>query len=144
MDSKKRRPWEQAFLSTLAQSANVHLSCHAAEISRAMAYKKREADPEFAAQWDEAIENACDLLEATALKRAREGSDTLLIFLLKAYRASKFRETVRQEHTGANGGPINFHVVWPAVRGTLLQALEPYPDARAAAATALLALEQAA
>lgn len=144
MTPKKKRPWEQAFIKTLAQTANVHLSCHAAEVSRQMAYKKREADPEFAALWDQAIEDACDLLEATALQRAKAGSDTLLIFLLKAYRASKFRETVRNEHTGAGGGPINFQVVWPAVRTTLMTALADFPDARAAAATALLALEQAA
>jgi len=142
LTQKRRKPWEGAFLKMMAQSANVALACHAANVSRQMAYKKREQDAEFAAAWDQAIEDACDLLEATALQRAKAGSDTLLMFLLKAYRAAKFRETVRNEHTGKDGGPINFQVVWPAVRGTLLTALEAFPDARAAAAAALLTLEQ--
>jgi hypothetical protein len=48
-------------------------------------------------QWDEALEDACDILEAEAWKRARDKSDLLLIFLLKAHRPAKYRETTRHE-----------------------------------------------
>ena len=73
----------------------------------------------FAAQWDEALEEGTDLLEAEARRRAVTGidepvyhkgevvgsikkySDTLLIFLLKAHNPQKFRDGVKVEHTGA-------------------------------------------
>ena len=55
------------------------------------------------------MEEAADVLEAVARKRALVGSDTLLIFLLKAVRPWKFREryevrssgTVKVEHKAA-------------------------------------------
>ena len=70
--------------------------------------------------WEEALEQAVDLLEGEARRRAtginrdvwyagevvgteRAYSDTLLIFLLKAHRPAKFRDNVKVEHSaGAN------------------------------------------
>lgn len=85
------------FLAKLAVSANILRSCQAAGVGRSTAYEHREADPAFAAAWDEAIENACDLLEETARERAQDGSDLLLIFLLKAHRPGLYRETLRHQ-----------------------------------------------
>jgi hypothetical protein len=102
-----------------------------AGVSRKTAYQQRSEDSDFAAQWDEALDEACDALEAEARRRAVEGveqkkftrggdpivdpetgeqykervySDTLLVFLLKGHRPERYRERV--EHTGKNGGPI--------------------------------------
>lgn len=100
--------WRPLFLAALSNSGNVLASCKAASISRVQAYDARDRSPEFAAQWETAMEEACDVLEAAARKRAMQTSDTLLIFLLKAHRPAKFRETIRQEHTGANGTPLRF------------------------------------
>lgn len=36
----------------------------------------------------------------------KEYSDTLLIFMLKAHKPDMYRETVRSELTGKDGGPI--------------------------------------
>lgn len=41
----------------------------------------------------------------------REYSDTLAIFLMKAHRPEKYRDTVRNEHTGKGGGPIDYRDV---------------------------------
>ena len=71
---KKRPPrWEKAFLASLAELGNVRLACEAAEIDRRTAYNRREADPEFAAVWDAALDQAADLLEEEARRRAYEG-----------------------------------------------------------------------
>lgn len=43
-------------------------------------------------------------------------SDTLLIFLLKGAKPQKFRENVRQEVTGADGGPLQVQSVAPSIR----------------------------
>jgi hypothetical protein len=65
-------------------------------------------DPDFAARWADALEEACDALEAEARRRAVEGveepvvsagklvctvrrySDTLLLALLRAHRPERF------------------------------------------------------
>jgi len=70
----------------------------------------REQDPDFGAEWDQAIEAAVDKMEKECARRAFEGyqepvfyqgqecgvmprySDTLAIFLLKAHRPERFRE----------------------------------------------------
>lgn len=46
-------------------------------------YRWRHADPDFAREWDDAWEQGADLLEQVAYERAVNGSDQLLIFLLK-------------------------------------------------------------
>lgn len=116
-------PTQSAFLAAYAVCGIIKVAAEAAEISRAVVYKWR-ADPEFAAAMDSAGEDAADLLEKEALRRATEGtvrpvfykgeecggvreySDTLTVLLLKARRPEKFRDNQKIEHTGPNGGAI--------------------------------------
>jgi hypothetical protein len=91
--------WRPLFLGALRNSANVRAACQVAGIARATAYKSRAASQEFAAAWDEAVEDACDILEADAWTRARKQSDVLIIFLLKAHRPAKYRETYNVQIT---------------------------------------------
>ena len=93
----KKRPaseWRPIFLATLRNTANVRLAAQAAGIARPYAYAAREQSAEFRAQWDEAMAEAIDVLEAAARKRALESSDTLLIFLLKSHRPEVYRERI--------------------------------------------------
>lgn len=105
--------WWVPFLSALAESGNVSHACLQVQIARSTAYEARERHEEFAAAWDEAVEFAADAMELEARRRAVEGtdepvfykgmkvgtirrySDTLLIFLLKAARPTKYRERVQ-------------------------------------------------
>lgn len=102
--------WRPVFIQTLRQTGNVRLACHQAGVSRKEAYRQRERVPVFAAEWDDALEDAIDVLEAEARKRGMAVSDTLLIFLLKAHRPEKYRETIRQEHSGPDGAPMRFTI----------------------------------
>ena len=108
--------WREDFLTHLRDSGNVRASCKAGRVSATVVYEHRKADREFAAQWDEALDQACDSLVEEAHRRAEEGvkepvyykgkvvghiqkySDTLLMFLLKAHRPAVYRETVQHEH----------------------------------------------
>lgn len=92
---KKADEWRPIFLKVLRNSGNVRAACAAAHITRQAAYKARDASKEFAADWADALDDAIDGLEAVAIDRARRSSDTLLIFLLKAHRPEKYRETTR-------------------------------------------------
>ena len=102
----EKRTWRRPFLATLRQSANVYLSCQAANVSRVAVYSYRHKSEKFAREWDNAIEEAVDHLEAVARQRALTTSDLLMIFLLKAHRPAKYREVQRLEHTGPGGGPV--------------------------------------
>jgi len=106
----KKTGWPGAFLAELAQTASVSAACQAARVSRTIAYRRRAANQAFAESWSDALEEALDALELEARRRAVEGverpvyykgqecgrirrySDSLLIFLLKAYRPWKFRD----------------------------------------------------
>lgn len=83
-----------------------------AGIGRTAVYEWRAEDPVFAAEWKDAEEQATDMLELEARRRATEDkSDRMLEILLKAHRPEKFVERVRAEHTGRNGGPIDIRAL---------------------------------
>lgn len=112
------------FLRELGKRANVSDAARMAKIGRSTVYQWREAEPEFAASWDEAVEQALGLLEAEAWRRAVDGveepivgrvgkdedgivtyvrkySDSLMQTLLKAHRPEKYRERQEVQHSGA-------------------------------------------
>ena len=80
-DSQKKR-----FIETLSVQGTVYHSAQAAGISRQTAYRWRQDDPDFACQWDEAIENAVDQVESTIFQQAIGGNTLAAIFYLKAHR----------------------------------------------------------
>ncbi len=75
----------------------VSAACKSAGVSRSLVYKTRDDDEKFAASWEAACDDACDTLEAVAVRRAVEHSDQLLMFLLKARRPEKFSDRTRHE-----------------------------------------------
>lgn len=106
------------FLKALEVAANVSYACEAAGIGRTTAYEWREADQEFAAAWEQAVETAIDRLENEAWRRAFEGADRPVIYkgeivdtfkehsdrlmecLLRANRPEKYRERSQVELIG--------------------------------------------
>lgn len=121
-----RQRAREAFLTELARRGIVQDAAEFAAVGRATMYEWRAADPDFAKEWDEALEVAADRLEAEAWRRGVEGveepvfgriakdldgeigtirkySDTMLDRLLKARRPDKFRERhdLDVTHSGA-------------------------------------------
>ena len=129
--------WRPAFLDALGKTANVTLACQLAGIHRNAAYNAKYRSKEFSDAWEAAIEEAVDLLEASARSRAmgidepvyyqgkqvdtiKRYSDTLTMFLLKAHRPEKFRDNVQVEHSGEidGGAPSKIElVVVPTSKG---------------------------
>lgn len=87
----------ERLLAALRAGETVTSACQAEHIHRSTYYAWRAADSGFAAQADDAIESGTDVLEDEARRRAIAGSDTLLIFLLKARRPEKYRERYTPE-----------------------------------------------
>jgi len=88
------------------QTGNVLLACHTAGISRTQAYRERAHSAAFAADWAAAEEDATDMLEAEARRRAMNSSDGLLMFLLRARRPSMYREQHRTELAQNQAEPV--------------------------------------
>jgi len=136
------------FLNRLRRTGNVSAAARAVKLSRSRAYEIRQRDPVFAAAWDDAEQEAVDLLEGEARRRAAEGvaqplvsagklvrddagkvvtvlryNDRLLEFLLRAHRPDKFKSD--GEGAGRNGKASSGTM--PPVQITI--AAEPEPAA---------------
>jgi hypothetical protein len=88
--AKRRKPSTQftakrraIFLEELQKYGIAADAAKMAGISRVTAYKYRKRDPEFAEQWEQAMEIGDQGLLEAARQRATKKSDTLLIFLIK-------------------------------------------------------------
>lgn len=100
-------------MSTFRATCNVSHSAREAGFSRQSAYEWRAADETFAKEWDEAEQEAIDLLEKTAWDRAtgEDKSDRMLEILLKAHKPEKYVDKIRSELSGPNGGPIPIQAI---------------------------------
>lgn len=83
---------QSVFLAELADGQSISAACRKADTTKPTAYRLRQHSSKFAAAWDDAIETGTDVLEDVAVDRARNGSDTMLIFMLKSRRPDKYRE----------------------------------------------------
>ena len=109
---------QRAFLAAFREVGNVRRACEIAKVDRSNHYRWLKEDAEYREAFDMAKEDAGDLLEREAYRRAVEGvekpvgwykgvagglvrdySDNLLMFLLKGLRPEKYRERVE-----LNGG----------------------------------------
>lgn len=118
----------QAFLDALARTGVVRTACLASGMSRTAVRNSRRNDPDFEEAFHEALEDAADLMEDEARRRAVDGvlrtkvigsgpnaqvidelhySDSLLMFLLKGARPEKFAERTKSELSGPNGQPLD-------------------------------------
>ena len=104
VEGKKVPSVVEPFLAELAHGASVTAAAEYAGVSRAMVFRWRRDDPEFARRWDEAVQMGVDRLEDEAHRRAvdgvvrpvyqggakvgevREYSDTLLLAILRGKR----------------------------------------------------------
>ena len=100
--------WRDAFLEALRSTPIIKQACRAAGVSRKVAYDWRKKDGEFAAEWNDALQDGIDTLEEILMRRAEERDTVAMIFLLKGLRPKKYRE--RYEHSGPQEGPIPLEI----------------------------------
>jgi hypothetical protein len=103
---KERAKIKEVFLYHLSDGNSVTYSAKKAGVAPRTAYMWRGKDPEFAVAWDDALEQGTDGLEDVALKRAKDGSDPLLMFLLKSRRKEVYVDSHSIKHVGHDGGAV--------------------------------------
>jgi hypothetical protein len=112
------------FIAVLSDTGNVTTAARAIGLCRETAYRIRKRNAGFAKEWDAALVEAVDGLEAEAYRRGVSGvdepvfqggkqvgstrrySDMLLLSLLKAHAPDRYRERQSVEHSGPAGGAI--------------------------------------
>jgi hypothetical protein len=97
--------WRCRFLRALREIPSVKHACFAAGIDRATAYRHREQDEAFAAQWKDAIQASVDELEHKAFQLALGGDSNLITFMLRCHKPEVYRDTQRHE-VGLLGGIV--------------------------------------
>ena len=140
-----KRGWRRRFIEALKHTPNVAYACQKAGVSNTIPYIVRAKDKEFGKAWADALDVGIQGLERAVHDRATYGvprgvwmknhkgrivkvetvydySDTLAMFLLKAHRPDRYRETFHQEISGADGAPITLAaapvvIVWPHQTG---------------------------
>lgn len=146
-----RPGWREPFLRQMATIPNVTLACEVSGVSRRQVYRVRSEDEEFRAAWDEAIETACDLLEAvafevgaTGVERVRRRYDRdgkmiaeerevlrdtrILELLLKAHRPQKYVDRLRIGADNPDTSQVDADIVALAEELKALGAGQPVPN----------------
>jgi hypothetical protein len=137
--------WREPFLKALAGTSNVTIACRYAGVDRTTVYEHKKSDAAFAAAWQEALDQAIELMEAEMERRAFAGterpvfqggllagtiteySDTLAIFLAKAHRPEKYRERIAVKNDNPERKPLNPTAVADKITA-LLGELQPLAD----------------
>ena len=134
-----------AFLDCLREKGNVTAAARLVGIDRVTAYRWRDADADFAQAWDDAIEEAADLIELEAHRRAVSGIDEPVIYqgdVTYLYERDEkgrvIHDTVQRKTIGLDGEP---RIVTEQVPRLLLDAQgKPVTLAKRVYSDALMAL----
>jgi hypothetical protein len=99
-----------AFLDALAHCGQVAQAARAVGISPKTAYRWRQAYPALAPRWAAALEQGLDSLEDEAVRRAFEGSDRLLMFVLSRRRPEVYSgHQAKSQVSGTTKHAIDFN-----------------------------------
>lgn len=106
--------WKEGFLASLRQVPNVLRAAKAVDIARSLAYRERETNAIFAAEWDEAFAEgkavAIEAVESKVYDLATNNSsfrhNTLRIFVLKSWKPEVYGEKSELKLKGSKAEPI--------------------------------------
>lgn len=96
--------WKPPFLAALRHMPVVSHACEIVDIERSTAYRAREADPEFAQAWDDAMEAGIDRAEKAAMQRAVDGWEEPVID--KGRLAYRYERVVAKEQHSETGAEV--------------------------------------
>ena len=116
MTTAKRKEHQAKFLECYRDRGTIVHACKDSGIGRQTYYDWVAKDEKFAAQAEDIREELIAALERSMYERAVKGDTIAGIFLLKALRPNVYRENVRLEHSGPDGGTIPVGVIDAAMQ----------------------------
>ena len=96
----RRERWKDLFIEAFRESGIISQALMYAGINRTVLRAGLEKDKDFLEEFHDAKADAIDSLETEAVRRAKDGSDQLLMFLLKSHRPEVYRENHKIEVSG--------------------------------------------
>ena len=116
MTTAERKEHQAEFLKCYRERGTIVHAAQDARIGRQTVYDWAAKDEDFAEQIDDVKEELIAALERSMYERAVKGDTLAGIFLLKALRPNVYRENVRLEHSGPDGGTIPLGVIDAATK----------------------------
>ncbi len=95
-DAGRRSASKKKFLAAHQLGATTRQAARIAGVCRGTLYRWRNQDPEFALAWLQSRDKALEDLEILAFKRAIQGNDRLLMFLLKSHMPDTYNQRSNQ------------------------------------------------
>ena len=89
---------------------NISRACEAVNIDRKTFYNWLDKYPKFKEQVEEVNESLTDMVECQLYKNVKSGNQKAAEFYLTNRKKNKYSNTVKNEHTGADGSPLTFIV----------------------------------
>ena len=108
-------------MAQLRQIPVLRSACKAAGVGRTTVHDWRNANPEFAAKMDTAMQEAHDRLEGRVYEAALDGDTGLMKWILSRRRPEVWGDRQTLEHTGPGGGPAEINVHWDKARTDTLE-----------------------
>ncbi len=98
-DPVARRKLKEVFLDVLRSTGSILDAARICKIPKSLAFGWRHQDPEFAFRWDQITKaEMLPHLEAEAIRRALNGSDLLLMFMMKALDREKYDDKAAEKY----------------------------------------------
>lgn len=117
------------FLANLRETGMVDEAARLMDITEGSVYRWRSKDQTFAEKWDEIIHSyVLPKLEQTAIRRAIDGSDLMLIFLMKAYDRDRYDDKVVMANRGHVKPPKATRVIIQDAGGSIIAEVEEDED----------------
>ena len=108
----KKQEFLEAYKLT---KCNVSKACEAINISRKCFYEWIDKYPKFAEAIKEIEDSMTDKIEVMLMTKAEQGRQRAMEFYLTNRKKDKYSNTVKNELTGAGGGPITYIEHFPAL-----------------------------
>ena len=89
---RQRLRKKERFLQAFRRSGVITHACEQSGVARPTVYRWLEKDEKFSIAFGIAVQESTEYLEQVAIKRAEEGSDQLLMFLLRAKNPERYRD----------------------------------------------------
>lgn len=96
----RRERWKDLFIESFRECGIISQALMYAGVDRKTLRTGLERDKDFLEEFHDAKADAIDSLETEAVRRAKDGSDQLLMFLLKSHRPEVYRENHKIEVSG--------------------------------------------
>lgn len=94
---------------------NISKACESININRKTFYRWLEKFPKFKEQIEEINEALTDMVECQLYKNVKKGMEKAIEFYLCNRKKDKYSNIVKNELTGAGGGPITYKEYFPAL-----------------------------